>query len=208
MSETKKTRNRILDHAQERFFADGYAAVTMDQLAAELGMSKKTLYKFFPSKEDLLRSVAERLMAAARLMVSRIIKSNLTFVEKIDRFATTIGRELARSGRTFPRDIDRFFPDLWKRIETFREERILYAFSIILDQGVREGYVRDDINRRVLFNVYVGAVNAVVNPEILLRESFSLQEAINGLLTIVWRGVLTEKGNRLMAEQERIRNTH
>jgi AcrR family transcriptional regulator len=52
-----ETRQRILSTAQQIFLKTGFSKVTMDELANELGMSKKTLYKHFSSKEDLLKVI-------------------------------------------------------------------------------------------------------------------------------------------------------
>ncbi len=54
MTDDIEIKDRILSRAEEMFLKFGYSKVTMDEIAANIGMSKKTLYKFFPSKEELV----------------------------------------------------------------------------------------------------------------------------------------------------------
>ena len=96
---TSDPRQRILLAAREHFFAYGYSALTMDGLAAELGMSKKTLYKYFPSKDSLLQEIMSRRTGEIEEGVDRILREeSLDFVEKVfqkiqDKTVLLAGRE-------------------------------------------------------------------------------------------------------------------
>ncbi len=205
LSESKSTKERILDYSRQRFFDEGFQTVSMDEIAAGLGISKKTFYKYFPSKEDLLRQVAERTMAEARLMFHRLLISDMTFIEKIDRFSVLVGTQLSRISRALARDIRRSAPGLWTAIERFREERIQQNFSLLFEQGVREGFVRPEVNKRIFLLSYRAAINTIMNPTLLADEPFSFQEAMHGIVSIFFRGILTGEGNRRMAELEQSR---
>ena len=57
MSDELRTRNRILNKARDHFFKHGFTKVTLDEIVQEMGVSKKTIYKFFPSKTEILREL-------------------------------------------------------------------------------------------------------------------------------------------------------
>ncbi|MBN8646248.1 MAG: helix-turn-helix transcriptional regulator, partial [Planctomycetes bacterium] len=61
-----EVRARLLAAARAHFFAAGYSALTMDDLAAELGMSKKTLYVYFPGKDALIEAILREFVAEVR----------------------------------------------------------------------------------------------------------------------------------------------
>src|SRR5688572_11708246 len=79
---------RIVRQAREHLFSHGYCQCTMDELAAELGMSKKTLYAHFSSKDDIVRAVLEQLGAEIRADADALfVDRSLTFAEKLRGFA-------------------------------------------------------------------------------------------------------------------------
>ena len=205
MDGDRPAKERILAYARERFLHDGLQAVSMDDLAAGLGISKKTLYKFFPSKDDLLRQTAERMMAEARAVLHRITAGDGTFIEKIDAFSVAVGTQLARASRELARDLRRYAPDLWGRIEAFREERIRTNFTLLFRQGVREGLVRPEVSERIFLLAYLAAVNTIINPAVLAEEPFSFREGLHGIISIFFRGILTPEGIRQMSDLEQSR---
>ncbi|MGE5335771.1 MAG: TetR/AcrR family transcriptional regulator, partial [Nitrososphaerota archaeon] len=86
-SDEQTVRRRILAGAEKLFTTYGYSRVSMDELAAELGMSKKTLYKHFPTKEALLLQVIEAFYAQLNADIEAIrLDEALSFPEKMTRF--------------------------------------------------------------------------------------------------------------------------
>ena len=120
MSGEFETRERIMDHARERFLRQGFSKVTMDELSADLGMSKKTFYKFFPSKEELLRTIVFAMMKGVEREMELIENSDKPFAEQIAEVMVLLGKNVERISRVFQLDIQRFAPALWKEVEAFR----------------------------------------------------------------------------------------
>ena len=185
-------QERILETARERFFEQGFVKVTVDEISADLGMSKKTLYKFFPSKEDLVRSVIHMMMRQVNSRIEAIIKSDAPFIEKMSQLLLFIGRMWGRAGRQFPIDMKKYFPDLWKEIEVFRRERILTNIQKIFMQAKQEGVLRDDVNTQLLMLMFLTCVEGILNPTTLAEQSFSLSEAFRGIFAILFEGALTD----------------
>ena len=83
--------DRIVRQAREHLFAHGYCQCTMDELAAGLGMSKKTLYAHFSSKDDIVRAVLEQLGAEVRAEADALFANrSLTFAEKLRGFLGSV----------------------------------------------------------------------------------------------------------------------
>ncbi len=180
--------------------AEGFARLSVDDIAAMFGMSKKTFYKFFPTKEDLINQVAERIMAGARVNMSRIIGSDKDFLSKLHELMSFVALQSTRISRALQNDVERYAPDLWKRIEEFRTHRISDVFSHLVEQGIKEGYVRSDVNKRIFLLIVLGSIRNVVNPTVLLQESFSAHEAIENVLNLFFTGILTDRGRSGLEE--------
>lgn len=195
-------KQRILEVVRDRILAEGFSRLTVDEIAAMFGMSKKTFYKFFASKEDLINQIADRIMAEGRTSMAKIIGSDKDFIYKLHELMSFVMFQSTRLSRALQNDVKRYAPELWRRIEEFRTHRISDVFSHLVDQGIREGYVRKDVNKRIFLLVVLGSIRNVVNPAVLSEESFSAHEAINNILNLFFTGILTDQGR---AGLERLR---
>jgi AcrR family transcriptional regulator len=190
-------RERIVGQAREKFLAQGFSKVTMDELVQELGISKKTLYQHFTSKDDLLDAVIEWQILRFSTEMHAIIGTQDDFISKIYTLYSTIGRMICKISKQFQDDIRRLRPDLWKKIEEFRSKLIYGGFSGILDEGIRLGFVRNDLNRDIILLMYTTAIQGIVNPEVLVRSSFSGEEAFLTILRVYFDGILTDPARDL-----------
>jgi AcrR family transcriptional regulator len=185
-------KERILLAAREKFFRYGFHRVTVDELAADLGMSKKTIYKHFPTKSDLVRAVIYATRDAALQEITGIINSPTGFEEKAAALFTVIGRVWGKMSRQLPADMRRFAPDLWKEIETFRREQILTKITRMFREAKDQGVLRQDVNQDVFVLAFLSTVDGIINPQTLSEHSFSADEAFRQILKILFTGVLAD----------------
>lgn len=201
------TKEKIIAFATERFLQEGFSKISVDEIASDLGMSKKTFYKFFNSKEDLLTQIVDRFLAAARGRITRIMDSDKNFIEKIADVTSFLNDVVNRFGRPIQVDMQRHAPALWKRIEDFRRQRITQQFRYLFEQGLEEGFVRKDVNQRVFLLAYIGAVEAIIAPSVLVNESFSAREALRNIMAIFFHGILTEEASKRLSELQDIQRS-
>ena len=187
---------RIEEHARERFFQSGFSKVTMEELSQELGISKKTMYQRFRGKDELLDAVMNRQMAEVGGTVRNILASSDDFITKLVNLWTTIGRLVCRISKQFQDDMRRYRPDLWSRIEEMRRTIFRDHFGEMLNDGIRNGLVRDDVNREVLVLMYISALQGVVHPAVVAEHSFSTEEAFKTIMQVYFDGILTEPARR------------
>ena len=188
-----ETKDQILEHASERYLSSGISKVSIDELASELGMSKKTVYKFFPGKETLLKSIVNLVTHRTQKQIQQVVSSDLPFEQKMTKMLVIIGKLLSRMSRQFVRDMQRFAPALWKEIETFRREHALVYLKQMFQQAKDEKIFREDLDTDLFYLVFISSVEAIVNPAVLTEHSFSAQEAFNGILKLLVEGALTDE---------------
>lgn len=189
-------RNRILESSRQRFFAEGFSRISVDEISSSLGISKKTFYKVFSSKEDLLKQVIEQMLMDAKGRLEGIVNGEGDFVPKLKDLLGMIVRFNSTVSKEFLHDIQKFTPELWTYIENFRRERVLGVFGRLIDQGILEGDIRHDINRRILQLAHLNAIEQIVRPQVLVHESFSASEAVETISDIFLTGAMTEEGKR------------
>lgn len=201
-------KERIIAAAKEKFLQEGFAKVTVDDLAADLSMSKKTFYKYFDSKDELLAQIVDLLISEINAGFLAIIDSNESFVEKLDRVMMFVGKQVGRILRPFMQDLQRQAPALWRRVQEFRRYRMGANIASLIDEGIRGGYIRRDINQRVLLLGFIGTVESIMNPAVLANESFSGDEALHSILKVFFHGVLTENASRQLYALQQHQSSH
>lgn len=191
---------RIITHARSHFLARGFRGVTMDDLAGELGMSKKTLYAHFPGKAALLEAVIADKFRDVEMDLNRIssVKS-VPFTAKLRRLLECVERQLEEIQPAFVRDMRREAPEVFRRIEGLRRELFQRYFGKLFGEGRRAGLVRKDIDASVIIEVLLAAVHGILNPRKVEELGLTPKAAFTAILRVVLEGMLTEKG-RLVRE--------
>ena len=184
---------RIESAALERFLESGVYKVTLDEIAADLRISKKTVYKFFPSKEDLLRAAVHMRMHRIERAVDDIVASDKPFEAKMTELLMVIGTLVRRLTRQFQVDLQRFAPRLWTEIDTFRRERVFSKMRKMFQQAKDEKVFREDLNIDLFFLVFLSTIQGIMNPQTLSQQSFSAEDAFHGIFKILFEGALTQE---------------
>jgi AcrR family transcriptional regulator len=156
-------------------------------------MSKKTFYKQFGSKHDLIHQIVHRIVGEIHVRIQGIVESDQPFLLKLQRLTTVITERFKTLSAPLLRDIQIHSPESWEYIQDFRRKKILNIWGALVDQGKREGLIRPEINSRLFVLSLLGMVEHVVDPTVLANESFSTEEAVQGIVQILSRGILTEQ---------------
>jgi len=191
---SSELKERIIAHARDRFFREGFAKISVDEIVSDLSMSKKTFYQHFESKDDLVVEMMERKFTEVNAIMDRILSAETDFVHKLQDFVTYIGGMLGTISKAMFADVQRHLPHLWKRIEQFRRDRLTKNNSILVQQGRSEGLIRDDVNPRLFLLAYLATIDGIMQANVLMNESFSSRDALEGIMNIFFKGILTDAG--------------
>ncbi|MBI4429743.1 MAG: TetR/AcrR family transcriptional regulator [Ignavibacteriales bacterium] len=189
-------KDRIVESASEKFLSQGISKVTLDEIASDLRMSKKTMYKFFPSKDELLRSIVHLMMGRMERQIEAIVSSNKPFPEKMTELMAFAGKFIGRLSTQFVHDMERFAPALWKEVETFRRERIFSRLEKMFVQAKHEGFFRSDLDHTLFMLMFLHSMQGIMNPHTLSQHSFSAQQAFKGIFKILFEGALTDTARK------------
>jgi AcrR family transcriptional regulator len=193
--QAEPARPRIVAAARAMFFDRGFLRVTADDIAAELGISKATLYKVFSSKEEMLGAAVREVMDEIAARVELIIgDDSLGFVEKMVTLFAFLGTRLSQFGPLLVRDIQKSAPRIWKEIDDFRKDKIFRNFKVILEAGRREGFFREDVDLDLLLQMFTSLVQEFVNPAAILRSGRSPAATFESVTKVFFQGILTDKG--------------
>ena len=188
---------RIIAVARQHFFAHGFRGVTMDDLAGELGMSKKTLYASFPTKTDLLRAVLLDKFRRVEVDLQSISASfSNDMLDSLRQLLACLQRHTEEIKPPFVRDIRREAPQMFELVQTRRRQVIQTYFGSLLDECRKAGIVRKDVSTRLIIEILLGATEAIMNPARMAELGLTPRTGYSTIINVVFEGVLTEKGRR------------
>jgi AcrR family transcriptional regulator len=188
---------RILAAARHHLFAYGYSSFTMDDLARELGMSKKTLYVHFASKDVLVEQIIDEFARDARAMADEIFADRaLGFIEKLRRFTTSMVQRFAQLHPHMLRDLERSAPHIYRHIEEVRYRNIPHVFGQLLRQGQAAGRVRAGVDPAFAIEFWRPAIQGLMHPATLARLKLRPDEAFTQAINLFFGGLLTPAGHK------------
>lgn len=200
----EEVRAKIVRKASEEILARGYTRVTMDQIATGLGMSKKTLYRVFPGKREMLQVVlAELTREIEKGLADLVAREGLSFVERLHELMLYTARQYARFGQGFVEDLRQSEPRVWQELETFRDELVQRYFLRIVREGTAVGAFNAGIDPRVLGMVYIAAVRGVLNPRALLELQAQPEQAYADVFRLLFEGMLGDEARASYRESLR-----
>ncbi len=188
-------RLRIVAGARRHFLTHGFRGVTMDDIANELGMSKKTVYAHFPSKMALVESVILDKFQGIEAELQQITcGSSSDFPVVLHRMLSCIQGHTGEIQPPFIRDIRREAPEIWELVEGRRRDIIQRYFGKLLGAGRRAGTIRKDIPGKVVTDIILSAVQAIINPSRMEELNLTPKEGFSAIMTVILEGLITENG--------------
>ncbi len=186
---------KILTAAKGIYTRQGFYKTSMDDVAKELGMSKKTIYKHFESKEVLVENVVDMIMENIGKNVDTILKSDTNALEKILAHVELMSNTVFRFSDKWLSDIRMYAPELWIRIDEFRTKKMINNLSKIINQAKKEGLFVD-YPTEVVVTIFISTVRSIVNPEFLFNSNYSFKKAIITTFDILLNGLLSTEGKK------------
>lgn len=197
---------RILRAARDLLLRDYYSGLRMDALAFELGMSKKTLYAHFESKDAIVAAIFEATGQTIRRRVSAVLSQpGGRFLRQLGAVLTILSGYFGTMTPGFLQDLQRFAPELYRQLDAIKERNIPLLFSQVLQIGVSQGAVRDDLLVPLVVEIWLQIIKGVHEPAALARTGLTPRQAFDKALDLFLRGLLTPQGRTQLERSQRPR---
>jgi AcrR family transcriptional regulator len=190
-------RARILEAARAHLFAYGYRALTMDALAHDLGMSKKTLYVYFPSKDAIITAIIDGIGKSIRERMDAVLSNpRLNFSQKLCGVSDVVGSNLAKASPGLLHDLQRFAPQLYQKIDDLRQRNVPYVFGRLIRAGLAEGKVRHEVDPDFAVEFWLQAIRGLVHPDVLDRTQLTPRQTLEKAIHLFFGGLLSAAGRK------------
>ncbi|MGA0560383.1 TetR/AcrR family transcriptional regulator [Larkinella sp. VNQ87] len=188
-------KERILLKAEVLFWKFGTRTITMDDIARDLGISKKTLYQHFTDKDDIVYQVIQYRMEKNRAHVVSQVADAHDPIEEIMLASRIVRQQLAEMNPALLIDIQRHHPRAWEICTEFKEKFLLESMRSNLKRGIEQGLYRPEINVEIMARLRMELIGMAHNPNVFPTALGSMADVQVELLHHFVRGILTEKGS-------------
>ena len=195
MNDEAEIKEKILMLAEEKFHQFGFSKVTMEEIASDLAISKKTLYKNFSNKEHILKEIFEQNKCEFEGFIDDLLQNGeLEFIDKLKTLMDYIVKNSPKFNGQLIIDLKKNHPVLWKEIEDFRHKKAYGQISTLLNEGKIAGVFRNDIKAEVITIIYMSAIHGLINPEVLAVLPITFEQVHKIVTQILMEGILSEEG--------------
>lgn len=194
VNENDNNREQVIQAAHSMFMRLGLKSVSMDDIAREMGVSKKTIYQVVENKEQLIQLVMEQ--DACKDL--RIINQNhLEAKDAIDeslRNSRYFIRAMREISPTTLRDLQKYYPSIWKEQMEAHHAEFRNSIARNIERGMEEGLYRDDLEADLIAQLYVGMMMMVIDKNIFPAQDRSVSDIISQLSRYHFHGIVNQFG--------------
>ena len=190
--------NKVLLRAKALFMKYGIKSISMDDIAKDLGMSKKTLYELVDNKEELILRVVTDHIQEEEQSIELIRKSSIDAIDelvKIGRFTIQSLREVSPK-TTY--DLKKYYRSSWDTLEQLHNYYVLQVIRDNLTWGKEKGLYRDDVDSEIVARLYVNKLFIIVDEDVFPLKHFKREQLIKQHIIYHIQGVATREGSTLL----------
>lgn len=192
------TKERLIARAAILFAENGCKAITMDDIASSLGMSKRTIYENFTDKAALLEACLHYFFDYQNLDIHNIIQSSDNIIEAIFKMLEKNSKMFFQMRLNFLNEVQKYYPHIYSNTVEVYKQQYLENTQKLLEKGIQDGIVRKDINP-VIIAILINEVSIMVlYKDIFAEYGFDKKEAMHVCMSCITLGLLTEKGVQLL----------
>jgi AcrR family transcriptional regulator len=191
-------QDRILNKARELMFQTGVKHVTMDDLATQLGISKKTIYQYFKDKDALVSSVVENDLAKHALICNQSMQIADNAVHEIFLLMTVLQELFSSMNPLTLFEIEKYYPLAFDKIKKHKDDFIFSMISANLEKGIAEGLYRKDVDVTILSRYRLETSLIPFNIHVFHPSKFDMLKVNLQIIEHFVYGVATLEGHKLM----------
>ncbi len=188
----------ILRKATEMFLTIGFKSVTMDDIAAEMGISKKTIYQHFANKDELVEAVAMDLFAMISSGIDSIRQMELNPMGEIFEIKNFMMKQLKNENASPFHQLKKYFPKISETLKSNQYCKMEDCVQENLRRGIEMGLYRPEIDVDFITRIYYVGSSAIKDEDLFPRENFSISDLAEKYLQYHLRAIATPKGLQML----------
>ena len=191
-------KDKIIQKAAEMFINLGFKSVTMDDIANEMGISKKTIYSHFSNKTQLVKETVLTVFHSITCGIDHIRSMEKNPIEELYEIKKFAMLQLKNEKASPQYQLQKYYPEIYDMIKAMKFENMNECTVDNLKKGVSQGYYRNNINIDFISRLYFLALSEINNEQLFPLQQFPKIKAMEDYLEYHLRGIVTEKGQKIL----------
>ncbi len=195
-----KQLNLLLVKSRDLFKKYGIKNLTMDDIARELGMSKKTIYQNVDNKAELVKKTLQHFLREERAKVEEILGAHSNQVDgMIQLFSYFLGQITEFNPMVF-HELQKYYPEAWEIYSEYRNEYFYSKIVNNIEEGIKQGYYRKDLDPDIVSKLYIYGFDSLLDQTLFPQKEYVFLSVYKEFLNYHLRGILSAKGLKLFEE--------
>ena len=186
----------FLQEISKIFLQQGTRSTSMDDIARNLGISKKTLYQYFKDKNDLVLQVVSFQMEQTNCYFKDLMKKEGNAIDILLEVGQFLVSTFGRMHSSISYDLKKYYPEASKLMEEHRQSHVLENIERNLLRGIKEGIYRQDINTKIIAYFYLLRIDHLFSYDVKedILQDYPMEGLLKELFNYHIRGIANDKG--------------
>ncbi len=191
-------KEKILEKATELFLDLGFKSVTMDDLAQEMGISKKTIYSHFRTKTKLVEETTSKLFCAISMGIDQIRGLKKNPIEELYEIKKFVMLHLKNEKSSPQHQLQKYYPKIYDKMHSGQFELMQDCIEDNLKKGIDQGIYRENLQIDFISRIYFSGVTSIKNQKLFPMHKFPVAPLMEEYLEYHLRGIVTPKGRKIL----------
>lgn len=194
-------KDKILYTAGEMFLNLGFKSVTMDDIAKEIGVSKKTIYSHFKNKTELVEEVTASLFCTICNGIDLIHEQQKNPIIELFEIKKFVMLHLKDEKSSPQYQLQKYYPKIFAELKEKQFGFMQECIQENLHRGLKKGLFRETIDVGFISRIYFNGMMAIKDPSLFPLQKFSMNELMDFYLEYHLRGICTVKGIEVLENE-------
>lgn len=192
---------QILEHAGRLFLKYGIKSLTMDDIANELKISKKTLYQYVTDKQDLVTKTMILHCENDRRMVEELSVAAGNAIDELLSISMHVKSKFALIHPSIHYDLEKYYPEAWQLLQKHQLDFVYEKVKLNIERGKKEGLFLEDVNEEIIARIYVARIDAIIDRSDAIIGKYEFPAIYHEIIRYHIRGIASEKGYKYLNQK-------
>jgi AcrR family transcriptional regulator len=191
----------MIQKVRSLYMKYGIKSVSMDDVAKELSISKKTLYQHISDKNELVEKVIDSEITERLANFENILKKDLNAIDELLEVNKLVTKDNESNNLSLEFDLKKYYFPLWEKVKQTRRDKMLEWIRRNMEKGKAEGYYREDLNIDIISRLHVQRIGNFAENDMFSSSELCSSKLFKEVFTYHLYGICSEKGIRYMEEK-------
>ncbi len=196
--EKAESKGRILEKAADLFMRYGIRSITMDEIAAQLGISKKTIYQFFTDKDEMVEAVVDEEMKENEDACREFKVNAEDAVHEIFLAMENMQEMLKTMNPQLMYDLEKHHPGAYRRLKQYKYHFLYTMIKENLERGIKEEIYRSDLNPDITTRHRIESAFMIFNQDAFPQNKFPMNQTCQELALLYLHSICNSRGKKLI----------